>query len=31
MRGQMDPSGNRISGGAFGSGFVGEPFTYDKR
>lgn len=31
MRGQMDPSGNRISGGTFGSGFAGEPFSYDKR
>ena len=31
MRGQMDPSGRRISGGTFGSGFNGEPFSYDKR
>jgi PKD repeat protein len=31
MRGQMDPTGTRISGGTFGSGFNGEPFVFDKR
>jgi hypothetical protein len=31
MRGQMDPSGTRISGGLFGSGFNGEAFAFDKR
>jgi hypothetical protein len=31
MRGQMDPTGRRISGGTFGSGFAGEPFSFDKR
>ena len=31
MRGQMDPTGMRISGGTFGSGFAGEPFVFDKR
>ena len=31
MRGQMDPTGTRISGGTFGSGFTGEPFVFDKR
>ena len=31
MRGQMDPTGRRISGGTFGSGFAGEPVSYDKR
>jgi PKD repeat protein len=31
MRGQMDPTGTRISGGTFGSGFAGEPFVFDKR
>jgi hypothetical protein len=31
MRGQMDPTGQRISGGTFGSGFTGEPFVFDKR
>jgi hypothetical protein len=31
MRGQMDPTGQRISGGIFGSGFNGEPFVFDKR
>jgi PKD repeat protein len=31
MRGQMDPTGLRISGGTFGSGFAGEPFVFDKR
>ena len=31
MRGQMDPTGMRISGGTFGSGFNGEPFVFDKR
>jgi hypothetical protein len=31
MRGQMDPTGRRVSGGTFGSGFAGEPFSYDKR
>jgi PKD domain-containing protein len=31
MRGQMDATGNRISGGTFGSGFGGEPFVFDKR
>jgi hypothetical protein len=31
MRGQMDATGTRISGGTFGSGFAGEPFVFDKR
>jgi hypothetical protein len=31
MRGQMDPTGRRISGGVFGSGFTGDPFAFDKR
>jgi hypothetical protein len=31
MRGQMDPTGTRISGSIFGSGFNGEPFVFDKR
>jgi PKD repeat protein len=31
MRGQMDPTGRRISGGMFNSGFNGEPFTFDKQ
>jgi hypothetical protein len=31
MRGQMDATGTRISGGLFGSGFNGEPFVFDKR
>jgi hypothetical protein len=31
MRGQMDQTGQRISGGLFGSGFNGEPFVFDKR
>jgi PKD repeat protein len=31
MRGQMDPTGLRISGGTFGSGFTGQPFSFDKR
>jgi PKD repeat protein len=31
MRGQMDPTGTRISGGTFGSGFTGEPFVFDKQ
>lgn len=31
MRGQMDPTGRRISGGTFGSGFNGDAFSYDKR
>jgi len=31
MRGQMDPTGRRISGASFGSGFNGDTFSFDKR
>jgi hypothetical protein len=31
MRGRMEATGLRISGGTFGSGFNGEPFVFDKR
>lgn len=30
FRGQMDQTGRRITGGLFGSGFTGQPFTIDK-
>jgi PKD domain len=30
MRGTMDASGRRISGSVFGSGFNGQPFSFDK-
>jgi hypothetical protein len=31
LRGTMDVTGRRISGGAFGSGFNGQAFSFDKR
>ena len=31
LRGPMDPSGRRITGGFFGAGFTGESFTMDKQ
>jgi hypothetical protein len=31
FRGQMDQTGRRITGGIFGSGFSGHPFTIDKQ
>lgn len=31
LRGTMDATGRRISGGAFGSGFNGQAFAFDKR
>lgn len=31
LRGTMDATGRRISGGTFGSGFNGQAFTFDKR
>jgi hypothetical protein len=31
FRGQMDSSGQRVTGGVFGSGFNGEPFTMNKQ
>ena len=31
LRGTMDATGRRISGGAFGSGFNGQAFSFDKR
>ena len=30
FRGQMDQTGRRITGGIFGSGFNGQPFTIEK-
>jgi len=30
FRGQMDQTGRRVTGGLFGSGFGGQPFTIDK-
>jgi hypothetical protein len=31
FRGQMDATGRRITGGVFGSGFTGQPFTMTKQ
>jgi hypothetical protein len=30
FRGQMDQTGRRVTGGIFGSGFTGQPFTIEK-
>ena len=31
FRGQMDQTGNRLTGGIFGSGFTGQPFVMDRQ